>query len=620
MSRLCSIQSKLPPLFWRLSGIACLSVSLIAGQGLCPPRVDADDPVPPRRVNAPYFSDGLEWGRTAISWFGENEQGDPPTRNYADVRLGYTPNALEIQVTVADYYLWYDEEADPSSDLTQYEAVAIYLDTDHDRAADPQLDDYSFLIGARHWQDVANYVRQARGDGGGWDTAWSPSAAWTAHSAMSWWCNPGPNSNECGIDFGWTAFFTIPWGTLGLSGRPADGTVWGLGVRLYDRDDEPPAGYVSPEHWPEGASPDAPATWGELAFNPLAYEPPYAVPEGTTTIRRVTATDSSIVQDAWVGGGAWCSGGHEGGADTNHGGLNPDGSVSESELFVGSEVAVTHLPCFSKSFLRFYLDDVPPGKVVVSATLTLHHWGNSGDPSAPKDEDRPHDSHVWLYSISDTWTEMGVTWNNAPLAQENLDAVHIPSLSSHPGWPGIPYAWDATQAVADAYGAGRPVDLAIYDSANERNTSKYFTSSETGDWNAVGRPTLTVVWGSPVGTVDKTAAPSAGMPGAAITYTLSVVGTGQPLALTDDLPAGVSQPLAYSPGLSYTPHRLAWSGTPGLGELATLTYVVTITAPSRAALWNQAVLTQAGELADTAAAVVLVDPLRVYLPVVFRSD
>jgi hypothetical protein len=606
--------------FRRLSPIVCLLVSLVAGQGLLPPPVSARAPDPPRRVNAPYFGADIDWGQTAIFWFGENEQGDPPTRNYADVRVGYTADALEIRVTVADYYLWYDENAGPSSDLTRYDAVAIYLDTDHDQTADPQSDDYSFLIGARTVQNIVNYMRQARGDGSGWDAGWTPSTAWTAESAMSWSCNPGPNSNECGLDFGWTAIFVIPWGTLGLSGQPADGTICGLGVRLYDRDDGPPDGYVSPQHWPEAASPDAPSTWGELAFSPPAYEPLPAVPEGTTTIRRARATDTSIVQDAWVGGGAWCSGGHEGGADVNHGGFNPDGSVKETELFAGSEVAVTHLPCFSKSFLRFYLDDVPAGKAIISATLTLHHWGNSGDPSAPKDEDRPHDSYVWLYSISDAWTETGITWNNAPLAQKNLDGMQITPLSSHPGWPGVPYTWDATEAVSAAYAAGQPVDLAIYDSANERNTSKYFTSSETGDWNAEGRPTLTVAWGSTVGTVEKTASPSIAMPGVAITYTLAVVGSGQPLILTDDLPAGVSRPLASSPGLAYTPHRLTWTGDPGPGEPAILTYVVTITALSRVALWNRAVLTQSNGLTDTAAALVLVDPVRVYLPLVLRDE
>jgi hypothetical protein len=50
----------------------------------------------------------------------------------------------------------------------------------------------------------------------------------------------------------------------------------------------------------------------------------------------------------------------------------------------------------------------------------------------------------------------------------------------------VAYTWDATSAVAAAYAAGQPVSLAIYDSAAGRNTTKYFTSSETGDWNQAG--------------------------------------------------------------------------------------------------------------------------------------
>ena len=47
------------------------------------------------------------------------------------------------------------------------------------------------------------------------------------------------------------------------------------------------------------------------------------------------------------------------------------------------------------------------------------------------------------------------------------------TLELFPGWPGIPYDWDATQAVAEAYEQGIPVNLAIYSSDVGRDTSKY---------------------------------------------------------------------------------------------------------------------------------------------------
>jgi len=586
--------------------IACLLISLLAGPRLFPIPANAQSTDPPRRVNIPYFSGDVTWAETAIFWFGQNKQG-VPSQNYVDVRVGYTSAALMVRATIVDYYLWYDQDATATSDLTQYDAVAVYLDTSHNQAATPQADDYWFLISARHWQDMSNYMRQARGTGSDWNTSWTQLTGWTAQSGMSWWCNPGPNSNECGIDFGWTAIFAIPWETMELSGPPSEGTLWGLGVQLYDQDDEPPAGYVAPEYWPETFDADSPATWGELHFGYANYEPSPAIPEDTTMIRAASPTDNTV-EDAWMGGGGTCGGGHEGGSEVNHG--------DDTGLFVGTETAPTHFPCFNKSYLRFSLETIPSGKTIISASMTLHLWGHAGETP-----DLAQPSWVHLFTISNAWEEMAIHWNNAPLAQENVSATWLYPYS-RPGdiqRPGDAYTWDTTQAVAEAYAEGHPVSLVIYGSDTAQHSSKYLTSSETGNWNAEGRPTLRVHWGSPVGTVDKSASPSTVMPGDAITYTLAVVGSGQPLTMTDDLPAGVSPPLTYSPGLTYTPHRLAWSGNPDAGEQVTLTYLVTVTASSHTALWNRATLTQIGGLTDTATALVLVDPLQVYLPLILKE-
>jgi hypothetical protein len=323
-------------------------------------------------------------------------------------------------------------------------------------------------------------------------------------------------------------------------------------------------------------------------------------------IRAATPEDNTV-EDAWMGGGGTCSSGHEGGTEINHG--------DETGLFVGTETAPTHFPCFNKSYLRFSLDAIPPGKAIISATLTIHHWGNAGAPG------QAQPSWVHLFTINDPWEEMTIHWNNAPLAQENVAATWIYPITSPVDWPGNPYHWDATQAVAEAYDAGQPVSLAIYSSDTEQHSSKYLTSSEIGDWNVRGRPALTVNWGTSVGTLDKTVSPTIVSPGQAITYTLALVGSNQSLILSDDLPTGVSPPIRLSPDLTYTPHRITWNGTPGLGMQVTLTYVVTVTAPPQSVLWNQAFLTQTGSLVTMppATAMVLVDPLRVYLPLVLRE-
>ncbi len=479
----------------------------------------------PRRVNIPRFSDNVVWAQSAIFWFGQNEVS-LPGKNYADVRVAYTNQALHIRVTVVDYFLWYNPNATADTDLTQYDAVKIFIDT-APGANTPQSHSFQFLVGARHWQNMSNYMRQARGENGGWNTNWQPATPWTGASEMSWGCNPGPNNNDCSVDFGWTGFFVIPWQTLGLSAPPAEGTVWKLGVKLFDRDDQPPAGGVPPEMWTPSLVDTNPSTWGDLHFGYVQYTSPPVEPRGTTVIRAASPTDNTV-EDAWMGGGGWCNSGQEGdrrGSETNHGG--------DAELYVGNEIAETNFPCFNKSFLRFSLDDIPAGKEILSAKLTIHHWGNA-DPNLA----RP--SWIHLFTITDPWDEMGITWNNAPLAQENVAVTRVEPLRSFPGWPGIPYDWDASQAVAEAYAAGEPLSIALYSSDSAEHSSKYLTASEVEDWDAEGRPTLTIVWGDST-PIDITPAAKAIEPGGTAMYTVQIQ-TGDGFSSTVNLSASASAP------------------------------------------------------------------------------
>jgi hypothetical protein len=594
---------------WKLCGVFSLVmvVLTLSGTDVAQPTVTAQTGTV-RRVNVPYFAEDVAWAQTAIFWFGKNEQG-VPSSNYADVRVAYTAEALRIRVTVVDYYLWYKENPTLADDLSVYDAVAVYLDTDFDRTGTPQADDYNFLIGAHHWpnENAPQYRRQARGTGTVWDATWS--GEWTEFEAMSWSCNPGPNSNVCGIDFGWTAIFTVPWETLGLLGPPPEETLWGLGVRLYDRDDQPPGGTVAPEHWPETFDADNPATWGELHFGYSDYESLPALTAGSTTIRALSPDDNTV-EDAWMGGGGLCASGHEGGSEINHG--------DDVNLFVGTETAPTHFPCFNKSYLRFSLDSVPPNKTIISATLTLHHWGNAGDPG------QAQPSWVHLFTINDPWEEMTVHWNNAPLATENIAATWIHPLIGFQGWPGNPYHWDATQAVAEAYATGRPVSLAIYGSDSAQHSSKYLTSSETGDWNAEGRPTLTVVWGEPLASVHKGVRPIAPMAHQVVTYTLALLGNGQALTLTDSLPAQVSAPgpiqVWGGPAPSYDSdtHHLVWNGSPDVGQAVTITFPVTVQVAGPLAVFNTVNLIDADGLVSTDTATMIVDARRVVLPLILK--
>ena len=571
-----------------------------------------------RRVNIPYLAEPVVWNQSAIFWFGQNEQG-VPSKNYADVRIAYTAQSLHLYITIVDYYLWYKENPLDADDLTQYDAIAIYLDSSFDRATTPQTDDYSFLVGAHHWpnENATQYHRQARGDGTVWDTTWLDD--WSDFEAMEWWCNPGPNSNECGIDYGWKVRFAIPWETLGQSGPPTEGTLWGLGVQLYDRDDQPPAGYVEPEHWPETFDADNPATWGELHFGYADYQLPPVIPAGTTTIRAASPEDNTV-EDSWMGGGGWCSGGHEGGSEINHG--------DNTSLFVGSETAATHFPCYNKSYLRFSLDAIPPNKTIISASLTLHLWGYAGETP-----DLALPSWVHLFTISDPWDEMTIHWNNAPLAQQNVSATWVNPYSGdreHPDWPGDPYTWDAIQAVAEAHAAGQPLDVAIYSSDTDQHSSKYMTSSEAGDWNAEGRPTLTVVWGqaTPLGKSAQTGPMSAGTalkPGDTITYTLHITGSGQALTVTDVLPTEVSHPLTYTASdgsIAYdsTVRRLTWTGTPTANQVVTVSYPVTVIQSGSYTIKNTAHMTTATGSTFAADATILVGARQIFLPCIMKQQ
>jgi hypothetical protein len=593
---------------YRLPLILCWLWTLVVGWPLAAPAVNAQSPNPPRRVNIPYFPSvgSAQWSQSAIFWLGKNEQ-DVPSKNYADVRMAYSATALNIHVVVVDYYLWYNEYPSSTDDLTQYDAVAVYLDTAHDRVGAPQTDDYFFLDGARHtpYGNAPEYHRQGRGNGSGWNTAWNGS--WTDAEGMQWSCDTGPNSNTCGIDYGWAATFTIPWSSLGLSGPPPEGTLWGLGVALYDRDNNPPAGYVAPEYWPETAATNNPASWGEIHFGYARYTPPPAAVQGTTMIRAASPTDDTV-QDAWLGGGGTCSGGHEGGSEINHG--------HDPGLFVGSETAPTHFPCFNKSYLRFSLAAIPPGKTIISATLRLYHWGNA-------DPDLAQPSWVHLFNILDPWGELTIHWNNAPLPQENIAATWI-YPNPEGSWPGNPYDWVATQAVAEAYAAGHPVSLAIYGSDSEQHSTKYLTSSEADDWDAVGRPTLTVVWGQSQAAMSKQVWPVSVDNGDVVTYTLSWLGTGQALTMTDTLPDGLGVPgsLNASAGsVSYAAgaRQVLWTGAPATGQAVTVTFHSPVQIDGPALLRNTAVLTSGGASSSSATALIIVGGYSAYLPLMTKS-
>jgi hypothetical protein len=77
-----------------------------------------------------------------------------------------------------------------------------------------------------------------------------------------------------------------------------------------------------------------------------------------------------------------------------------------------------------------------------------------------------------------------------PLVKENISRTVVNIMPGQIKYPGQPYSWDVSKALADAYAARQPLRLVFYSSDSAYNTAKYFFSSTIASWNATGRPTL----------------------------------------------------------------------------------------------------------------------------------
>jgi hypothetical protein len=555
------------------------------------------DPDSLRRVNAPYDVPGEE---AAILWFGRVT----PTENSADARVGYTEGWLCVRIAAFDRRLWYDTSPSPD-DLVAWDAATLYLDLDGNLGDIPDANAYRFDAQLVWWEPRDAYQAAYQGDGDGWTAASVP------FTTTSFWRGEEPNDE--GDDRGWAVTFYVPFDSLGLDGPPEEGTVWGMAVALHDRDD---AGGtpITDQVWPETMDTGQPGSWGQLAFGLPTYEPPPAIPGATVTIRQ--GLDGAVVTDGAVGGGTTCGGGLD--YWTEWGEANYAGLDYSNIQNLGD---IGDWPCFSRYYVVFPLDGLPPGKAIISATLTLHQFGNAGqgwDPPAQP-------SLIQVLTVAEDWAEATLNWNNAPLAAENVSAAWAYPLDPVPPRPGVPRHWDVSRAVANAYAAGTPLSLALYDSDWAYNSGKYFVTSDADEWEAAGRPTLVVAWGQPVGELTKDAYPGSGNTGAAITYTLRFIGTGNTLLLTDTLPSGISAPgvLALE-GTTVTPaydsarHRLTWSDAVAEGQAVRISYSVTITTGERRMLVNTAELGEPGGQSDSATAAVCANCLRIWLPVIAR--
>jgi len=564
---------------------------------------------PLRRVNIPYATTAaeLQFSETAVFWLGRVSQ----TENYADVRMAYTSTDLYVRVQIFDRRIWFSE--DPSSSpLTSWDSISLYLDKDGNTGSVPDASSYRFDAQFSGWGPRANWQAAYRGQSSSWAIQNQP---FVTYNELKW-----ENANEGGANNdqnnrGWWLEYWIPWSSLGLAGPPTSGSQWGLGVAVHDRDVAYPGAMNADQIWPESMQSLQPSTWGQLRFGQPAYSPPMNLPRDTATIRQ--GLNGAQVIDGAVGGDTDCGAGSYPDYFAGWGALT---YPHYARVNVQNQSDISDWPCYSKYYVTFPLDSLPANKIIVSATLTLYQMGNAGGGAWGD----PVPSYIQIFTIDQDWNEDTLNWNNAPRARENITGAWVDPLAAYPGPLGVARTWTLSRAVAEAYAAGVPLRLAVYSADEAYHSGRYFISSDADDFSAAARPKLQITWGDRLAEIKKSVQPTQAQVGDRVTYTLSLIGTGSALTLTDDLPTSVSAPGVLqtigggAAAYNSPAHRVTWTGDPAAGGAVTVTFPVTVLAASSVAINNLASLSTGASGTFTATAMLIANGVSVWLPVIVR--
>jgi len=426
-----------------------------------------------RTVNVPYLGTQPPPPEftPAIFWFGKVD----PTINYTDVRVYYYDNYVKFVVHVLDRRLWYNPNP-TAADLTNWDAVSLYFKLNGNSGSQP--DSSTYRLDAQLTYGETNRSRwQAayRGTGSGWSQvtiSFSTVSGYRFESSTEGGINIDQN------DRGWTMDYEIPFTSLGLTGKPGQGTIWGLGVVIHDRDDR--TGTAIPDQfWPESFQANSPSTWGRMHFGIPTYTPPASSPAGTATVRN--GLNGAVVKDGEVGGSTTCSSALWPDIWNNFGNANYAGYT---QINIQNQWDLSDWSCFSKYFITFPLTSINSSKPIISATLSMYLFGGSWGGGTPPD------SYIQAFTVNEDWNESTLSWNSAPIALENISGTWVHPIPTQE-W--VLYKWDVSRAVAQAVAEGKPLRLALYSADGDYHTGKYFISSEGQD---VGRPTLQIVYGS----------------------------------------------------------------------------------------------------------------------------
>ena len=467
-----------------------------------------DAATPVRRVNVPYTSEtspNIPIAEGAIFWFGDVT----PEKNYADVRTIYNAESLVVAVHIFDKHLYY-EKPPSAENMTVWDSVTFHLNLDGAVGNSPSSNSHQFVAQLNHREPRPLYESAYQGGGGSWVSTATPFSTETG------WRGSGINNGAQAR--GWRVVFTIPFSSLGIDSAPSPGDIWGLGLVVHDRDNDVGTP-IGDQLWPESMDGNQPSTWGELHFGIPDYISPAESPD--TEISIVHGVNGAIVVDGHVGGRPTCGST----VAPNYFALWGDENYSgDHQINIQNQWDVADWPCFSKYFVTFPLNAIPAGQEIISATLTMSHFGN-----ALPEEAQP--SLIQVLRVAEPWNEDSITWNNAPLALENFGGTWVnprPPRSSEPAT----ILWDVSQAVAEAIESDSELRLALYSADAAQHSGKYFYTSEALDPNR--RPTLRVLVGEkPLASISPAIAWI--QPGDTATYSVQVNqggGSTSPVTLT----------------------------------------------------------------------------------------
>lgn len=413
----------------------------------------------------------------AVFWFGKVEINT----NYYDVRIGYSDSALFVYIAAFDRLLWYDTTP-TANELSNWDSVSLFLTpTNQNQLINDQSMRFDSGL-APNEIPRDQYQAAYRWNGSQWNRGNYSFTTFT-----SW---RGVAMNDPNDDRGWSTGFKIPFSTFGINQKPANNTIWRIGIVANDRDylngDSIPA-----QQWPANFSSIQADNWSRISFGLLNQNHNNGTVEGTTIIRE--GLNNAVVQDASPGGFTICGGQMNFWTEWGTKVYQPTENYTAN---IQNQRDLADWPCYSKFFLEFPLSAIPAGKTVLNATLKLHMYGNAGKWGDPVFQ--PFRSLIQVSRTKEGWSEDSLNWNNAPQLLENISQTWVEPIEEFDGWPGVPYEWDITSAIQTALNHNDNfLSLALYSADGAYHSGKYFSTSEVEDWNATARPTLVIEYGSP---------------------------------------------------------------------------------------------------------------------------